>query len=339
MAFKMNYTIEQKLLPYKSKRRSGAAMARVGFIVAHDTGNDGSTAAGNVNYYTSSADDISASAHTFIDHKQILECIPATIGSPEKAWHVLYDITLDNQIYGDDANDTAIGVELCYSYKKGSINNEEAYKRYVWYLAYLCYKFTLNPLKDIIGHNTLDPKRKTDPINALQHLGKSFNNLILDVAAQYKECSGKTLEYSPNPPSGTILCKGSKGEAVRKLQLKLNTIGFLLDADGDFGSGTEEAVRSFQQMAGLAIDGQAGNITMATIDGWIKEAADKMAEGENEKLNLLQWQVDMLAEALSKLQAAGMFESKDWITKTKNNTLTTSELSFLNTIILSKGVN
>ncbi|WP_235929795.1 hypothetical protein [Chengkuizengella marina] len=49
--------------------------------------------------------------------------------TPEKAWHVQYQKPLDNQLFGDDANDIAAGVELCYSYKRGCINNEESYKR------------------------------------------------------------------------------------------------------------------------------------------------------------------------------------------------------------------
>lgn len=189
MAFKMKYTIEQRYLPNKTKRRSGIKNQGIDFLVAHDTGNDGSTAAGNVNYYTNSANVESASAHTFIDDKAIIECVPLT----EKAWHVLYNVTTDNDLYGFDSNDHAIGVELCYSYKKGSINNKEAYKRYVWYMAYLCHKFGLNPLKRISGHNELDPKRKTDPYkNALQIMGISKTQFLNDVAAELKDCTATT---------------------------------------------------------------------------------------------------------------------------------------------------
>ncbi len=50
----------------------------VRFIVAHDTGNPGSTAANNVSYYERSRNDQSASAHIFVDDKEILECIPVS---------------------------------------------------------------------------------------------------------------------------------------------------------------------------------------------------------------------------------------------------------------------
>ncbi|MDA0616973.1 N-acetylmuramoyl-L-alanine amidase, partial [Acinetobacter baumannii] len=109
-----------------SKRRSGLLMSPgVRFVVAHDTGNPGSTAAANVRYYESSRDVQSASAHIFVDDKQILECIPALTGTPEKAWHVLYNVETDNRMFGLNANDAAIGVEYCFG---DNIDADEAYR-------------------------------------------------------------------------------------------------------------------------------------------------------------------------------------------------------------------
>ena len=70
----------------------------------------------------------------------IFEVVPLN----EKAWHVRYNVETDNKIYGYDANDTAIGVELCYS-TKGNIDNLQAYTNYCEYIAYLCLKFNLDP--------------------------------------------------------------------------------------------------------------------------------------------------------------------------------------------------
>ncbi|MEK5036282.1 peptidoglycan recognition family protein [Paenibacillus sp. FSL R7-0302] len=186
MSFKMKYTIATSYLTSNTKRRSGIKMPGVRFLVAHDTGNPGSTARGNVKFYENSRNELSASAHTFIDDVSIIECIPATTGTPEKAWHVLYNVTTDNALYGDDANDVAIGIELCYG---GKINNSEAYKRYVWYIAYLCYKFKLDPAKKIAGHNELDPSRKTDPYkNSLKAMGISKTQFIQDVVKELAAC-------------------------------------------------------------------------------------------------------------------------------------------------------
>ena len=69
----------------------------VKFIVAHDTGNPGSTAQNNVSYYEKTNNETEASAHIFIDDKEIIECIPAlTSNKPEKAWHVRYNQSQDN---------------------------------------------------------------------------------------------------------------------------------------------------------------------------------------------------------------------------------------------------
>ena len=45
---------------------------------------------------------------------------------------------------------------------------------------------------------------------------------------------------------------------VRLLQSALNVKGYKLAVDGDFGSGTEQAVRSFQRAIGIGVDGIAG---------------------------------------------------------------------------------
>jgi peptidoglycan hydrolase-like protein with peptidoglycan-binding domain len=57
-----------------------------------------------------------------------------------------------------------------------------------------------------------------------------------------------------------LLKQGTKGEAVKKLQQKLG-----ITADGQFGAGTEKAVRDFQGKNGLAADGVAGPATLAKM--------------------------------------------------------------------------
>ncbi len=113
MTFKEKYTVTPAYLTTPSKRRCGLQMSpTVKFIVAHDTGNPKSTARANRNYYENSRDEQSASAHIFVDDKEIIECIPALV-KPEKAWHVLYGVLTDNQLFGFNPNDAAIGVEYC----------------------------------------------------------------------------------------------------------------------------------------------------------------------------------------------------------------------------------
>ncbi|MEO1026506.1 MAG: peptidoglycan-binding protein [Pseudomonadota bacterium] len=58
----------------------------------------------------------------------------------------------------------------------------------------------------------------------------------------------------------SILKRGLKGAPVKRLQTKLG-----ITADGDFGPGTEKAVRDFQASVGLAVDGIAGPDTFTAL--------------------------------------------------------------------------
>ena len=58
----------------------------------------------------------------------------------------------------------------------------------------------------------------------------------------------------------SILKRGLKGGPVKRLQEKLG-----ITADGDFGPGTERAVREFQEANGLAVDGIAGPDTFTAM--------------------------------------------------------------------------
>jgi putative chitinase len=59
-----------------------------------------------------------------------------------------------------------------------------------------------------------------------------------------------------------VLRKGSKGALVKKLQAALN-----VGADGDFGQGTENALKKWQARNGLTADGVAGPKTLAKLLG------------------------------------------------------------------------
>lgn len=193
------YSITQSMLPLPSKRRSGKLMPSVRFLVAHDTGNPRSTARNNVSFYTRTAQEVSASAHLFVDDKEIIECVPA-FANAEKAWHVWYSTPIDNELYGVNANDCAIGIEYCYG---NNINADEAYKRYVWVMAKLCRQYMLKPDRDIVGHHFLDPARKTDPVTGLAQSRRSYEQLIRDVNAEFKIFGGDN-ETPPVFPKNMI---------------------------------------------------------------------------------------------------------------------------------------
>ena len=60
--------------------------------------------------------------------------------------------------------------------------------------------------------------------------------------------------------------KGSKGDAVRMLQQILTDFGYSPGAvDGDFGTKTEKAVKDFQTVFGLVVDGIVGPKSWAAL--------------------------------------------------------------------------
>lgn len=67
-----------------------------------------------------------------------------------------------------------------------------------------------------------------------------------------------------------VLNKGSKGTSVKALQTLLIGYGHFCGghgADGDFGSGTENAVKEYQKIHGLTADGIVGSKTWAKLLG------------------------------------------------------------------------
>jgi N-acetylmuramoyl-L-alanine amidase len=71
----------------------------------------------------------------------------------------------------------------------------------------------------------------------------------------------------PGAPDGSATLRpGTEGAAVRELQRRLRGLGFAVgDAGATYGPGTEEAVRSFQTLRGIRVDGVCGPETWATL--------------------------------------------------------------------------
>lgn len=95
--------------------------------------------------------------------------------------------------------------------------------------------------------------------------------------------SGTGLTIVTKSPTGTpaptatpfILKLGSKGPDVTKLQKRLKELGYYKgSADGDFGPGTDTALKAFQKRNGLTADGIAGK---ATVNRLYSNQAKKVA--------------------------------------------------------------
>ena len=59
---------------------------------------------------------------------------------------------------------------------------------------------------------------------------------------------------------------GSSGDDVKKLQQALNSYGYSLSVDGQFGSKTQAAVKDYQKKNGLSVDGIVGEKTWGSLN-------------------------------------------------------------------------
>ena len=217
-----------------------------------------------------------ACVHAFIDANTgtVYQCMPWNF----RAWHV-----------GGSANNTHVGVEMCepsaIKYTTGAkftITDKEkafkqcetAYKAAVELFAMICNKYKLDPLKDgvILSHNECGKRGigsgHVDPEHLWSGLGIGYtmDGFRKDVKAAM---SGASVIPTTTQPIAekTIsikvrqLSKGMEGNDVKTLQAALIANGFSCGSagtDGDFGSGTDAALRKFQTKYGLGADGIAG---------------------------------------------------------------------------------
>lgn len=68
-------------------------------------------------------------------------------------------------------------------------------------------------------------------------------------------------KFTPVSYTNPTLDVGTKGKDVAAVQAALQTVGYDVEADGDFGGHTEEVIKQFQEENGLTVDGQAGPLT------------------------------------------------------------------------------
>ncbi len=63
-----------------------------------------------------------------------------------------------------------------------------------------------------------------------------------------------------------VLERGDKGSAVREVQERLRQLRFWVQADGDYGFLTQQAVYAFQKANGIVVDGRVGPETRAALE-------------------------------------------------------------------------
>ena len=76
------------------------------------------------------------------------------------------------------------------------------------------------------------------------------------------------VETNPYTRTMDFMLKGNKGESVKWLQWELNRVGIKVTVDGIFGVATERAVRTYQDLKGLTVDGLVGKNTIKSLSGY-----------------------------------------------------------------------
>lgn len=146
-------------------RRNGEVVTWQGVhsIVSHRTGNARPDADARAHYRYFNGGDRSASAHYFVDGKEIVRIIP----EDEIAFHA-YPVNADT-----------IGIELT----EAGGDWQSGYPAYVELHADICLRYGLDPLKDIRGHYKIDPiNRPADPIGLFK-----WEPFLQDVKRKYDE--------------------------------------------------------------------------------------------------------------------------------------------------------
>ena len=94
-------------------------------------------------------------------------------------------------------------------------------------------------------------------------------NSVLSIIQKYNltkyDFNSGVVTGNPYRLTSTLMKVGSRGESVKWLQYALNEKGASLVVDGKFGDATERAVRTYQDLKGLTVDGIAGKNTIAAL--------------------------------------------------------------------------
>ncbi len=110
------------------------------------------------------------------------------------------------------------------------------------------------------GSNTEKAVKQFQTIVGLTADGEVGNNTWNGLYGSYAAMFAPIEQYP-----GVLIEYGTKGATVKSAQTHLTAKGYPLTADGEFGSKTQSATKSFQQAHGLSADGIIGPNTWAKL--------------------------------------------------------------------------
>ena len=149
---------------------------------------------------------------------------------------------------------------------------EETQESLVWLVSKLMDEYNV-PIEHLVRHWSVTGKTCPNPYvrNNKTMTSWTWDEFIANVK-QYRKDGTITVpdRSSSSTPQKTksYLSKGDTGDAVKAMQKLLISLGYYCGAsgaDGDFGTGTETALKAFQKKNGLDVDGFYGNASKAAL--------------------------------------------------------------------------
>jgi hypothetical protein len=135
---------------------------------------------------------------------------------------------------------------------------KEGYKLYNGQPMYeLAYTNAPACLVEVAYHDNIDDAIWI--INNIENIGIALAKGILEYfGIAYNQVSNNAM---------TVYKRGSQGEQVKVIQQKINDYfnSLRIDVDGDFGPKTENAVKIYQQLKKLEVDGIVGTVTQKSL--------------------------------------------------------------------------
>lgn len=245
----MAYTIKQRFI---SKNRPGTRINPIGTVV-HETATPGASDEDEFRYFDNGAGGRKASVHAFVDYDSITQIIPWN----EKAWHA-----------GHTANNNYIGIELC-NYNDAE-KFQEIWKRAVWLFAWLhinVIKQTTINKTTLMSHSEVSKKwgetNHSDPDGYFAKFGKTVDMFRQEVQEEiYRQLGTKPKESVTSSGAADTL---TLQKTLNRLKIR-DSNGNSLAEDGSYGPLTKSAVRSFQEIMDILVDGKAGPQTWGVIN-------------------------------------------------------------------------
>jgi hypothetical protein len=107
----------------------------------------------------------------------------------------------------------------------------------------------------------------------LSGAGAGGDGQALSLYGQAAEAEASSSDWAQVLAGNRLLRRGVRGRAVEALQELLLQGGQRVQVDGDFGPGTERAVRAVQAAQGLLVDGVVGGGTARALTGTASQVA------------------------------------------------------------------